>query len=224
MHVLFGTSWFLCWDQSQMMYIKEHALSTARKKHGNVEKIPRQKEKKYRYLLHLSKPLSFCKSRLKPNPGVFSLCCVISIFKTSTRYKLTLCTQKHWATYTLPLQELLGHGNPWPSSSRHTVFVLILMPEEVCNSIVIESAERWTLLQILLLSTWWSCTVTFHCLPFHCWVAVEFLWFLNFAIIPLTAACGISRGKRYHKPACFSIGLLSNLMSSLGQPILSQFD
>lgn len=114
----------------------------------------------------------------------------------------------------------LGHLHIAPPG----VFVLILMPEEVCNSVVIESAERWRLLQILLLSTWWSCTVTFHCLPFHCWVAVEFLWFLNFAIIPLTAACGISRGKRYHKLTCFNIGLLSNLMSSLGQPILSQFD
>lgn len=46
---------------------------------------------------------------------------------------------------------LLCCGNPW--SSWCTLFVLMLILEEVCNSAVTKSAEHWRLLRTLLLST-----------------------------------------------------------------------
>lgn len=78
----------------------------------------------------------------------------------------TLYGQKHWATYTLYLQELLSHGNAYheaPYPPPPGAFVLMLMREEVWN------AERLRLLHTTHIR---PRSVTLHGLPLCGRVAV----------------------------------------------------
>ena len=66
-------------------------------------------------------------------------------------------------------------ARPWkpiPWSSRHTVFVLTLMPVEARNPLAMDSAERWRLLHTMCLSSRWPRSVILRGLLLRGWVAV----------------------------------------------------
>lgn len=86
-------------------------------------------------------------------------------------------------------------AQPWKPMSRsyrHTVFVLMLLPQEVWSSAITESAGCWQLLSTMRLSTLRA--VTLCGLTLCGWVAVV-PECCHFAIMPLTVECWMSRRK-----------------------------
>ncbi len=138
-----------------------------------------------------------------------------------------------WSIKRFPLVAALQHSiwclvlwglhadtRPWkpiPRSSRHTDFVLILMPVEVWYSSALESAERWWLYRPYT-SLGDHRSVTLPGLLLRCWIAA-FPKCFHFPIIPLTADAEYETEMKFHKltyckSAIIKVWLLTSLSFS----------
>lgn len=83
--------------------------------------------------------------------------------------------------------ELFSHALKLAAHSSE----LMLMPQEVWDSAVTESADCWKISYSMCLSSQCLSTITLCGLWLHGWVSV-FLKHFHFAMMPLTLDCGIS--------------------------------
>lgn len=102
--------------------------------------------------------------------------------KTHTAYR-----QKWWVTFIWHLQEPLSHALKLAAHSSE----LMLMPQEVWDSAVTESADCWQISHTMCLSSQCLSTITLCGLWLHGWVSV-FLKHFHFAMMPLSLDCRIS--------------------------------
>lgn len=106
--------------------------------------------------------------------------------------------KERWVISILYIQELLKLWKPMPRVSWCTVFMLMLIPEDVWTPQLLRSSALTTLTHYAPQP---SCA-TLRSLTLHGWVLVVPKCF-HFAITPLTRHYGMIGGKKFHKSSCY---------------------